>query len=344
MEQRLEQHGLAKWVEYLRKDIFTYSQKQFVEFLQEAVPDLNKRYIAGLEDDAKTIRIDVLETLLKCLGIDFDKIREFYEKAKAVAKCFCEKNVLCNEIERERPFEAFLDNRPVSEEKLNNLRHILSNDLFDYIQTLVYIHPAEFGKNRIIDMQSLNFFWTYAAIEYVIARQRKQALTDKTKDALYTSLLKLINQGKAIYIKTAQRVSKEEINEFDAFIAELEEGNYSNQFAEIRKKDVQLEYKVELRKLRILECLLEVGLSALEKIDKILGNMEIRALDDNQADMMDKLAEATLGMVRMQQVFIHGDSSENKEIKILLGKNMFDIIYTVAYYAEYIKLWGDLES
>lgn len=132
-------------------------------------------------------------------------------------------------------------------------------------------------------MQSLNFFWTYAAIEYIIARQGRQSLTDKTKNAIQETIndsIKLINHCKHIYIKLAQNISQEAINEFDSAIAEMENARNEDQFSEVKKKDVQLEYKAELRKIRIFHCIIDLYNSSIEafNIHNIIDDIKSRII------------------------------------------------------------------
>lgn len=332
MEKCKEKYGFSQWVEYLRKDIFTYSQKQFVEFLQESAPDLNMRYIAGLENDAKTVRIDVLGLLLKCYGFDFDKITEFFGNARDVAGCVrkLEEKLLVKENDKKHPFEAFLKRRPTPENP-KNADEILSANWTEYIDTLVYIPPEEFGKNRIIDMQSLNFFWTYAAIEYIIAKQGKQSLTEKTKNAFQEVMndsAKLLNQCKHVYITLAQHPSQAAINEFDNVIAELENTNDDDRFSDVKKKDIQLEYKIELRRLRIFHCFIDVYSSFLEYF-----NVNVEKLNGDPNEL-NSLADSMLIMVRSLRTYIttgeHNTSIQEKDIKPFFGKDVLDLIYKVA--------------
>ena len=335
MEKQQENHRFPQWVEYLRKDIFIYSQKQFVEFLQESAENLNMRYVAGLENDAKTIRIDVLGQLLKCLGFNFDKITEFFGNARKVARCVrkLEDKLLESENDKKHPFHAFLKRRPTPENP-KNADEILSVNWPKYIETLVYIPPEEFGKNRIIDMQSLNFFWTYAAIEYIIERRGRQSLTDKTKNAVqevFNDSVKLLEQCKHVYIKLAQNIYQESMKEFDDVIAEMENMSNDNQFSEIKKKNVQLEYKTELRKARIFHCLIDIynlfferyGIKIVEDIKKSGNQAELNALANLMLEMVRSLRTYTItGKL--------SNPNQDKEIRILLGKNMLDIIYKVA--------------
>lgn len=343
MERQQETYGFPQWIEYLRKDVFTYTQKQFVEFLQESVSSLNMRYIAGLENDAKTVRIDVLGLLLKSLGFDFYKITEFFGNAREVARCVhkLEGKLLVSEDDKKHPFLAFLKRRPTPENP-KNADEILSANWPKYIETLVYIPPEEFGKNRIIDMQSLNFFWTYAAIEYIIARRGRQSLTDKTKNAIQETIndsIKLINHCKHIYIKLAQNISQEAINEFDSVIAEMENARNEGQFSEIKKKGVQLEYKTELRKMRIFYCVIDLYNSFVGayNIDNIID--DIKKQDCNQVELSE-IANSMLGAVKSLHTYVNTEKTNNpyqdEEIKILSGKNMLDIIYKVACNVEHI--------
>ena len=337
-----EKNGFPKWVEYLRKDIFTYSQKQFVEFLLELLEEakkdqgdqkINMRYMAGLEKHgAKTVRIDVLEQLLKCLGFDFDKITEFFENAREVARCVrkFEGKLLKSEDDKKYPFYAFIERRPTPENP-KNADEILSGALLEYIETLVYIPPEEFGKNRIIDMQSLNFFWTYAAIEYIIERQGRQPLTDKTKNAIQETIndsIQLINHCKYIYIELTQNISQEAINEFDSVIAEMGDTRNESQFSEIKKKDVQLEYKTELRKMRIFCCVIDL---CNLLIDNIID--DIKKQDYNLAEL-NEIANILLKIPQSLRTYINtgkfNDSDQDKMLRTLLGENMLDIIYQVA--------------
>lgn len=343
MEKQQETYGFPQWIEYLRKDVFTYTQKQFVEFLQESAPGLNMRYIAGLESDAKTVRIDVLGLLLKSLGLDFYKITEFFENVREVARCVhkLEGKLLVSEDDKKHPFLAFLKRRPTPENP-KNADEILSANWPKYIETLVYIPPEEFGKNRIIDMQSLNFFWTYAAIEYIIARQGRQSLTDKTKNAIQETIndsIKLINHCKHIYIKLAQNISQEAINEFDSAIAEMENARNEDQFSEVKKKDVQLEYKAELRKIRIFHCIIDLYNSSIEAFNIHNTIDDIKKQNYNQAEL-NETANSILGMVQSLHTYFATGTTNNpeqdKEIRILSGKNMLDMIYKAAYDVEQI--------
>ena len=181
-----------------------------------------------------------------------------------------------------------------------------------------------------------------AAIEYIIARQGRQSLTDKTKNAIQETIndsIKLINHCKHIYIKLAQNISQEAINEFDSAIAEMENARNEDQFSEVKKKDVQLEYKAELRKIRIFHCIIDLYNSSIEafNIHNIID--DIKKQNYNQAEL-NETANSILGMVQSLHTYFATGTTNNpeqdKEIRILSGKNMLDMIYKAAYDVEQI--------
>ena len=210
-------YDFVEWVKYMRKNIFTSSQQQFGELLEQGMMQgrsLGDRYIGVLEARASTIRIDVLEQILKMMGIDFQEQIRFYNMALEVARS------AANESKKIYPSDFLSIRQDLRTAKEPSFIKSLDESTKSYIyNNLVNLDNNFYGTNRLVDMQSFNYFWTVVLVEYYIMTQSDSALSETTSKMIQEKLKKIltpiVDKCEEIFERTATKGIAEGKNRFD---------------------------------------------------------------------------------------------------------------------------------
>lgn len=156
--------AFVEWIQCIRKQLIVNSQSQFGEMLGQS-----PRYIYALEKGATTVRIDALEPLMQLIGIDFKEQKLYYDNAVRIAQSIRKGlNLSFHEfIGKRRDIIDHVSDAAFFRE--DELFRDIDADLMEYLRMLPYFGSEyEYGSNKIVDMQGLDYFWFIVAVEYFI--------------------------------------------------------------------------------------------------------------------------------------------------------------------------------
>lgn len=338
-------YDFIEWVKYIRKNIFTSSQQQFGKLLEHEIiqndgGELGERYIGVLEGRASTIRIDVLEQILKMMGVDFNAQIQFYEMAVAVARSAMRESKDINLVD-------FLQKRDrLNTEREPDFIKCLDDKIKQYIYNLVDLNKNFYGTNKLVDMQSANYFWTVVVVEYDIMRQGDVALSETTsntiEDGLKDVLNPIVDACEKIFEQTADEgiaEGKNKFNEIRRLIADIDIS-----FPTPKSKKEQLDYKVHLRTQRIaksanwfLSNYLDQMLSLLKQLSEKNANFLFACLTPWSKDVLNL-------MDSLNQLLQTGDT-DNKDMdsgyKIAVNNNHIELIYNMSVQINMLEKGSD---
>lgn len=338
-------YDFIEWVKYIRKNIFTSSQQQFGKLLEHETmqndgEELGDRYIGVLEGRASTIRIDVLEQMLKMMGVDFEAQIQFYEMAFAVARSAMRES-------KDIDLVDFLQMRY----SLNTVREpdfikCLEDNIKQYIYNLVDLNKNFYGTNKLVDMQSVNFFWTVAAVEYDIMRQGDIALSETTsntiKDGLKDVLNPIVDACEKIFEQTADEGIAEGKNKFNEIRRLISDIDIS--FPAPKSKKEQLDYKVNLRTQRITKSGNWVLSNYLDKMLCLLKQIS----EKNASFLFACLtpwSKYVLNLMDSLNQLLQTGHTDNKDMnsgyKIAVNNNHIELIYNMSVQINMLEKGSD---
>lgn len=158
--------AFVEWIQCIREQLVVNSQSQFGEMLGQS-----PRYIYVLEKGAPTVRIDALEPLMQLIGIDFKEQKLYYDNAVKIAKSIKKDLNLSFYEFVEKRYDIIDHSSDVDDAffKGDELFRDIDADLIGYIKKLPYFGSTyEYGNNKIVDMQGIDYFWFIVAVEYFI--------------------------------------------------------------------------------------------------------------------------------------------------------------------------------
>ena len=336
-----------EWVKYIRQHVFTSSQQQFSELLERQLKQGGKslgrkqkqkkegegdqkRYIGMLEGRASTIQIDVLEQMLKMIGVDFREQKQFYEIAFKVADSAVKKSKKIELVDftqlrhslntvQEPDFISSLD---------SSIKYYIYNNL-------VKLDKKFYGTNRLVDMQSINYFWTVVMVEYYIKTQGDSALSEATSDMIQEKLKKVlipvVDKCEEIFERTASKriaEGKSKFNEIKNLIT-----NIDITFTTPKSKREQLEYKINLRTQRITEC---VNLVLSNYLDKMLELL--RKISDSKVNFLlaclSSWSTDILNLIDSFNQLLQTGNTDNEDMysgyKRAVSNNHIELIYDMS--------------
>ncbi len=334
-----------EWIKYIRKNIFTSSQQQFGELLEREImqgKSLGDRYIGVLEGRASTVRIDVLEQMLKMMGVDFLEQIRFYDMAVAVARSAVHESKRINPADFLR---LIYDLKQQAKEP--SFMESLDKDIKYYIyNNLVNLDKKFYGTNRLVDMQSINYFWTVVLVEYYIMSQCDSALSEATSEMIQKKLklvlAPIVDKCEEIFERTATKGiadGKNKFNEIRNLIAGID-----ITFSTPKSKREQLEYKVNLRTQRITEC---VNLVVSDYLDKMLELL--KKISERKANFLlsglNAWSKDVLSLMDSLYQLLQTGSTDNKDMslgyKSAVSNNHIELIYDMSVWINMLEQGGE---
>ena len=334
-------YDFVEWVKYMRKNIFTSSQQQFGELLEQGMMQgrsLGDRYIGVLEARASTIRIDVLEQILKMMGIDFQEQIRFYNMALEVAR------PAANESKKIYPSDFLSIRQDLRTAKEPSFIKSLDESTKSYIyNNLVNLDNNFYGTNRLVDMQSFNYFWTVVLVEYYIMTQSDSALSETTSKMIQEKLKKIltpiVDKCEEIFERTATKgiaEGKNKFNEIRTLIAKID-----ITFSMPKSKREQLEYKVNLRTQRITECFNLVLSNYLDKMLKLLRTISEKRVNFLLLSLSAWSKEVLSLMDSLNQLLRTGNTDNGSMsfgYKNAISNNHIELIYDMSVQVNRLEL------